>query len=169
MAQTPFTAALTIRPAIPEDADGITRAFLESAGHHATLDPARYAVPPPEAILQRYRNREQHSPGKVARNITLVAELGSEIVGFVDAGLDQSPDPMHRDVTYCHIAEIAVSTRHQNQGIGARLLGAVEQWGREQGAEFASLEYHAANTRAAEFYQERMGYSAAAIIAIKRL
>jgi hypothetical protein len=37
------------------------------------------------------------------------------------------------------------------------------------GAEFASLEYHAANTRAGLFYQERMGYRPAAITAIRRL
>jgi ribosomal protein S18 acetylase RimI-like enzyme len=76
---------------------------------------------------------------------------------------------MHREILYCHIAEIAVSSRHQNQGIGSRLLQAAEDWGRQQGAEFASLEYHTANTRASSFYQQRMGYRPASITAIKRL
>ena len=47
-------------------------------------------------------------------------------------------------------------------------LRAAEDWGREQGAELASLEYLAANMRAASFY-ERTGYRVAAITAIKRL
>jgi Acetyltransferase (GNAT) family len=64
-----------------------------------------------------------------------------------------------RQLIYCHIAEIAVSCRHQNQGIGGRLLQAAEDWGRRQGAECASLEYHAANKRASVFYQQHMGYS----------
>jgi ribosomal protein S18 acetylase RimI-like enzyme len=76
---------------------------------------------------------------------------------------------MHREITYCHVAEIAVSSRHQEQGIGERLLRAVEDWGRRQGTESPSLEYHAANTRASTFYQRRMGYCVAHIIAIKRL
>jgi ribosomal protein S18 acetylase RimI-like enzyme len=101
--------------------------------------------------------------------MTLVAELSGEIVGFIDAQLEQSLDLMHRDMIYCHIAEIAVSYRHQSQGIGGRLLRAAEDWGRRQGAEFASLEYHAANIRAGSFYQHRMGYRLASITAIKRL
>jgi ribosomal protein S18 acetylase RimI-like enzyme len=87
----------------------------------------------------------------------------------VDAGLDQSPDLMHREIIYCHVAEIAVSGSHQSQGIGGRLLHAAEEWGRTMGAAFASLEYHAENERAGSFYQERMGYRPAAITVIKRL
>lgn len=157
---------MTIRPATSKDADGITRVFLESAEHHARIDPERYLVPDADAIAERYRARQQHAPDDVA--ITLVAELNGGIVGFVDARLDRSPDPMHRDMIYCHIVEIAVSVAHQSQGIGAQLLKAAEDWGREQGATLASLEYNAANTRAAGFYQ-RLGYAAANIMAIKRL
>lgn len=102
-------------------------------------------------------------------DLTLVAELNGEIVGFIDARLEQSLDAMHREVNYCHIAEIAVSGRHQNQGIGGRLLRTAEDWGRRQGAEFSSLEYHAANTPASGFYQRRQGYRVASITAIKRL
>ena len=76
---------------------------------------------------------------------------------------------MHRGMIYCHVAEIAVSSRYQKQGIGERLMQAVEDWGRRQGADFASLEYHAENNRASSFYRERMGYRPAAITAIKRL
>jgi ribosomal protein S18 acetylase RimI-like enzyme len=156
-------AAITIRPAVSEDADAIARLFLESAEYHAGLDPERYSAPAAETISARYREGRQH-PG-----IALVAELSGEIVGFIDAGLERSPDAMHREMTYCQIAEIAVSRQHQNQGIGGRLLRAAEDWGRCQSAEFASLEYHAANTRAGSFYLQRMGYRVAAITAIKRL
>ena len=65
---------------------------------------------------------------------------------------------MHRKLLYCVIAEIVVSRLYQSQGIGSRLLKAAEEWGREHGADFASLEYHAANAGTCEFYQRRMGY-----------
>jgi ribosomal protein S18 acetylase RimI-like enzyme len=158
---------VTIRPAVSEDADGIARTFLESAEYHARLDPERYAAPAMEAIAARYREGRQHPPGGEA--ITLVAELTGEIVGFIDARLERSLDAMHREMTFCHIAELAVSDRRRRQGIGGQMLRAAEGWGRRAGAEFASLEYHAANTRAGSFYQQRMGYHPASITAIKRL
>jgi GNAT superfamily N-acetyltransferase len=158
-----------IRPANSEDANGIARTYLESAEHHARLDPERYLVPAVDKISARYREGRQHPPEDCEESITLVAELSGEIVGFIDARLERSPDEMHREMVYCHVVEIAVSGLHQNHGIGGQLLGAAENWGRRKGATFASLDYHAANTRAGEFYQQRMGYRAVAIIAIKHL
>jgi len=158
---------MKIRPAVVEDADGIVRTYLESAEYHAGLDPERYWVPAVETISARYREERQLTDAG-ADSITLVAELTGEIVGFIDARLQRSEDAMHRAMVYCHVVEIAVSSRHQNQGIGGRLLRAAEDWGRQQGASFASLEYLAANTRASLFYQ-RMGYRVASITAIKSL
>src|SRR5262249_5272496 len=157
-----------IRPAVLEDADGITRTYLESAEYHAGLDPERYSVPSFEAISARYREGRQHQRGAGQEGITLVAVGNGEILGFIDAELERSPDVMHREMFYCNVAEIAVRRRYQNQGIGERLLRAAEDWGRCQGAQFASLEYHAENTRANMFYQ-RMGYRVASITAIKPL
>jgi ribosomal protein S18 acetylase RimI-like enzyme len=169
MGDARYPATIEIRPAVPEDADGIARTFLESAEYHAELDPERYLTPQVETISARYREGRQH-PSDAGREVmTLVAELSGEIVGFIDARLEQSPDEMHREMIYCHIAEIAVRCGHRNEGIGGRLLRAAEDWGHRLGAEFASLEYHAANTRAAVFYQERMGYRPASITAIKQL
>src|SRR6266702_1822973 len=100
-------AAIEIRPAVPEDADGIARTFLESAEYHAELDPERYSMPALETISWRYREARRHSSRADKEVITLIAELDGEIVGFIDADLEQSPDPMHREMIYCHVAEIA--------------------------------------------------------------
>ena len=162
-------AVVTIRPAVPEDAVGIAHSFLESAELHAWLDPERYEVPELEAISDRYREGRQHPLSAAGVSVTFVADLEGEIAGFVDARLERSLDAMHREMLYCHVVEIAASSRHRSQGIGEQLLRAAEEWGRQRGAEFASLEYHAANTRAGAFYQERLGYRVASITAIKRL
>ena len=103
--------AITIRPALSTDADGIARTFLESAEHHAGLDPERYMVPAFETISARYREGRQHPPDAGGAGITLVAELRGEIVGFIDARLERSRDVMHREMIYCHVVEIAVSVR----------------------------------------------------------
>jgi ribosomal protein S18 acetylase RimI-like enzyme len=168
MRDEPSSAAVTIRPATSQDADGITHVYLESADFHAGLDAERFYIPERAAIVARYREGPQHRAHADGSSLTLVAELGGEIVGFVDLGLMRSPDPMHREMLYCHIVELAVSRHHQSQGIGALLLRAAEDWGREQGAELALLEYLTANKRATLFY-ERLGYRPAAVAAIKRL
>ena len=156
-----------IRAAVPTDATGIAAVFLDSSEHHAHLDPARYRVPARETVLARYGDTRPRSAGAGA--VTLIAECGAEIVGFVDARCESSADPMHRDVLLCLVAEIAVSRHHRSRGIGAQLLRAAEEWGRAKGAAFAVLEYHAANTRAGAFYRHRMGYTVAAVTAIKPL
>jgi GNAT superfamily N-acetyltransferase len=163
-----LTVVMTIRPAAPEDVDGIGHVLLESAAHHASLDPERYFVPSLEMLTTRYRDRMRR-PDDRESSVLMVADVSGEIVGFAEARLERSPDPMHRAVQFCHVGEIAVRARYRSHGIGARLLGAVEDWGRRHGAAFASLEYHAANTRAGAFYQRRMGYATAAVTAIKRL
>jgi len=159
----------TIRPAVSADAGGIALTLLESAEHHARLDAERYWVPAADAMPARYQYWGLHSPEDRPARVTLVAEQNGEIVGFIDAAIQESPDPMHRPMTYCHVAEIAVRAPYQGQGIGQQLLEAVEDWGRRQGAAFASLEYHIANTRAGAFYERKMGYRTAAITAIKKL
>ena len=160
--------AATIRRAVAEDADGITCTFLESAEHHASLDSELYFVPAAETIAARYREGQQHPAEDRAESITLVAELKGDIVGFIDARLYQPTDAMHRQMVYCLVSEIAVRREHQDHGIGGQLLRAAEAWGRQQGAEFALLEYHAANARAAAFYQH-MHYRLTSITAIRRL
>jgi len=170
MSDAPHPTAIEIRPAVPDDADGIARTFLESAAYHAELDPERYWIPAVETISARYRDGlQQHASHASRKDVTFVAELSGEIVGFLAARLEQSPDAMHREMIYCHIAEIAVRRERWNQGIGGRLLRAAEDWGQRVGAEFASLEYLAANERASLFYQKNMGYRVVSSIAVKRL
>lgn len=161
-------AAIAIRPAAFRDAEGITRIYLESADYHASLDADRYWIPDAQAIKARYREGGQHPPHGEGEAVTLVAELSGEVVGFLDARLMRSPDPMHREMLYCHVAELAVSKTNRRHGIGALLLGAAKDWGRHQGAELTSLEYLATNKRAEAFYG-RLGYRPGSVIAIKRL
>src|SRR5262249_26252869 len=91
-------AGIEIRPAVAEDAEGISRVFLESAEYHAELDPERYSTPAVETISARYREGRQHPPDAGREVVTLVAEVSGEIVGFMDARLERSSDAMHREM-----------------------------------------------------------------------
>lgn len=159
--------AVRIRPAVAQDAEGITSVFLESAEHHFRLDADRYYVPERQAIIERYRTGQQHpGPGTVA--LTLVAEAGTEIAGFLDARLGEPFDAMHRRMSYCFIADIAVAAAYRSLGIGEQLMHAAEEWARRNGARFVTLEYHIANQRAAAFYGRR-GFHPTSMVAMKWL
>jgi ribosomal protein S18 acetylase RimI-like enzyme len=145
-----------------------SRAWRESAEHHAQLDPYRYHVPDESFVVERYRLGQQHPDATSNETLTLVAELDGVIAGFLDARLERPFDAMHRQLTFCFIADIAVSKEYQNRGAGEQLLRAAEEWGSSRGAEFVALEYLAANEKAARFY-EKLGYSRAAVIAMRRL
>jgi len=169
MIVTETSHSASVRPAVVDDANRIACLFIQSAEYHARIDPGRYSPPSLEAISAYYWKELQNFSDIAAARTIFVAELAGEIVGFVEARIERSGDLMHKEMTYCHISEIAVSSCHQNRGIGSQLLIAAEDWGRVQGAFFASLEYHIANRRAAGFYQQGMGYAPAATIAIKPL
>ncbi len=169
MCEATNSAAVTIRPAIAADVDGIARAYRESAEYHAGIDPERYLVPPPDVVSALYRDQRNSQAVTERITATFVAEVDGGVAGFVDARLERSPDAMHREIIYCHIAEIAVLRDYRNRGIGSRLMRAAEEWGRERRAQFASLEYHVANVAAGTFYQRRSGYRVAALTVIKRL
>lgn len=157
----------TIRKFRPSDTERLALVYLDSARHHAAIDPERYLVPEWDAVVQRYLTGGQHPPRSHA--LTLVAERGPEIVGFLDAWLQSPSDMMHCPALFCFIAEIGVAQHCRSQGIGELLMRACEEWARSEGAEYMSLEYNAHNPRAGRFYEERLGYRTGSIAAIKRL
>lgn len=159
--------SVQIRPATPDDAAAITRVYMESAEHHAAIDPEHCHVPDRTAIEERYRQGRQH-PDSESPAITFVAEADGEIVGFLDAQIQMPFDPMLRRMTYCFIADVAVTATHRNQQIGEQLMQAVEAWAREQNAGFLALIYNTGNSRVAEFYS-RLGYAPATMGMMKRL
>jgi len=88
MGDARYPPSIKIRPAVPHDADGIALTSLESAEYHSQLDPDRYLIPAVETISARYREGRQHQSDAGSEALTLVAELGDEIVGFIDARLE---------------------------------------------------------------------------------
>ena len=160
-------ASVLIRPASSDDAAAIARVYMESAEHHATIDPEHCEVPDRAAIEERYRQGRQH-PDSESPAITLVAELGGEIVGFLDAQIQLPFDPMLRRTPYCFIADVAVAATHRGHGVGEQLMQVVETWAREQHAGFVSLIYNTGNSRVTAFYS-RLGFAPVSVGLMKPL
>jgi len=160
-------APVLIRPATPGDAGAITSVYMESAEHHAQLDPENCYLPDQAAVERRYRQGRQHPESELPA-VTLVAETDGEIVGFLDAQIQLPFDPMLRPIAYCFVADVGVAAARRSEGIGANLMRAVEGWAREHGADGVFLMYNSGNGRVAGFY-ERLGYGVVSVGMTKRL
>jgi len=156
-----------IRVADSSDAAGITRVYMESAAHHARIDPERCYLPDSQFIEDRYREGRQHPEAELP-SVTLVAEFGGDIVGFLDAQLQKPFDPMLRPFLYCFVADVAVAESHRDKGIGQQLMESAESWARQHNADYMSLMYNSGNARVRELYA-RLGYEQGAVSLTKRL
>jgi GNAT superfamily N-acetyltransferase len=71
--------------------------------------------------------------------------------------------------TRLFVSALGVEEAYQRRGVGARLMEAVEQWGRELGAVLVSLDTWIHSRLSVPFYKRRMGYRSASIIFEKRI
>lgn len=164
---------LVIRPAKPEDAAGLAVAARDLAEQYAAREPERFGVPDPEAQVAALTRWLEMPPAENA--VWLIADAEGEAVGDAFAQLhepveDAAVQPQ-RDVgrRRAYLDYLAVRASHRGQGIGSRLLDAVEQWAREKGAELISTDTNLrSNFGAIEFYESH-GYEQQAVILRKPL
>jgi len=90
-----------------------------------------------------------------------IAQEESEIIGYV-LGFDHYA--LYANGRVCWVEEIMVRQAQRRQGLGRRLMNAVEQWALERGARLVSL----ATRRAAPFYLA-LGYEESATYFRKQL
>jgi GNAT superfamily N-acetyltransferase len=124
--------SMTIRPAVPDDADGIWRLVEDFA---PTFRPER------EAFDLTFR-----SLAEASQTLVLVAEQGSgSVVGYLLA---------HCRATFlangpvAWVEEIMVAEPARRKGVGQALMNDVESWAKSRGAAYVSL----ASRRAGDFY-----------------
>jgi GNAT superfamily N-acetyltransferase len=164
---------IVIRPPKPGDAEGLALAARDLAEQYAAPEPERFQVP--DRRLQVAALRTMLQTPLDDQSVWLVAEAAGEAVGDAYA---QLREPMagaavqpQRDVgrRRAYLDYLAVQARYRGRGIGGRLLQAVEQRARENGAELISTDTNLrSNFGAVEFY-ERHGYEKQSVILRKLL
>jgi ribosomal protein S18 acetylase RimI-like enzyme len=88
----------------------------------------------------------------------LIAEMDGKIVGFVHAFARTAPDfPILVPRHFAIVDSIVVKVEYQKQGIGRRLLEAIEEWSKRKGASSIELNVYEFNEEAITFY-EGLGY-----------
>jgi GNAT superfamily N-acetyltransferase len=68
-----------------------------------------------------------------------------------------------------YVDSLGVGEAYRRRGVGARLMDAVEEWGRDRGAVRSVLTTYHASPLSVPFYERRMGYARRSIVFEKRL
>jgi GNAT superfamily N-acetyltransferase len=95
----------------------------------------------------------------------LIAEADDAPLGFVY--LETQVD-FFTGRSHAHVAVLAVTDAAQGHGVGQALLSAAEDWARDRGYPFISLNVFTENARARRVY-ERLGYGAETLRYVKTL
>lgn len=164
---------VVVRSARPGDGADLAQAWIDSCRYYAALDPERFQVPGDDGLAEWFEEslRRPHSSDEVR----LVAEVSGKVVGYVSAVLQRPVDNAARQLlrflgeTRLFVSALMVEDAYRRRGVATRLLGTVEQWGRDRGAVLVSLDTWAHSPISVPFYEDRMGYRRASIVFEKRL
>jgi ribosomal protein S18 acetylase RimI-like enzyme len=148
--------------------------WRELGSFMASINPGTFQVPALEGLAEWFEEinvvyREDEAM------VHLVAELDGVLVGSVSASLHEPLDTAERQVQSdlsrrrLHVDGLGVLEAHRRRGVGAALMRAVEEWGRSRGAEVVTLETESNNPLSMPFYEQRMGFTAQAVIFRKEL
>jgi GNAT superfamily N-acetyltransferase len=148
-------ADLEIRPVTLDDLEPLIDIYLDTARHHAAIDPEVFHVPDRAAIAVRLRRRID------GRGVT--GEYVAAIVDGVMAGsasVDRADPPsagnMARSVPTAEFG-VSVVDGFRGLGIGRALIAACERWAADHGVERMVLTVASANDGAIRLDHE-LGY-----------
>lgn len=143
---------IVIRRADTDDLDAIVSLWMDMMHEHEEFDErVRLSVAADEAY-RNYACRHIENPEAPV----FVADHSGRIIGFCLAYVARSL-PMFRPSSYGFISDLMVMESWRRQGVGRSLLGAVQQWLREQGVRSIQLQVYSRNTAAVAFWS-RLGF-----------
>lgn len=165
---------VVIRESCPGDGVDCAGLWREIGSLFAAMNPRTFQVPAEEGLAEWFEEIQAVYRDD-SDKVLLVAEVDGVLAGTVSASLHEPLDTADRQVQTdlarrrLHVDSLAVTGRHRRGGVGSALMRAVEQWGRSQGAQVIILETETNNPMSVPFYEQRMGFSAQAVIFRKEI
>jgi GNAT superfamily N-acetyltransferase len=145
-----------IRPARPDDYDGLVALFDELDEFHRRARPDFFRPFEGPARTREQIGQWLAGPGSTV----IVAETGEGVVGLAVL-LTRSPSAFAGAVPrkVIELDNLVVRADRRGHGVGHLLLAAVVEWSRGQGATHIEVSVHAFNRDARRFY-EKFGFAA---------
>ena len=146
---------LVIRPVTRDDLETLIDVYLDTAIHHARIDPEVFHVPTRDDVAVRLRRRID-GRGDTAEYVA--AMVGDEMAGSASVDLSDplSPGNMMRNLPMAEFG-VSVVEAWRGRGIGRALIAWTERWAAERGVERMILNVSDANEGARRLYRE-LGY-----------
>jgi GNAT superfamily N-acetyltransferase len=165
--------AIIVRAPRPGDGPQLARAWLDAGRYYAALAPETFQEPDTDGLAD-YMERGW-KPSDDPDLHELVAEIEGRVVGAAAARIER-PLASARYQLQRQFAEtrivvdvVFVEEAYRRRGVGAGLMAALEEWGRDRGATVAQLDTYPESALSLPFFQERMGYSRRSIRLWRRL
>jgi GNAT superfamily N-acetyltransferase len=149
------SSAVEIRPVTIEDLEVLIDIYLDTAIHHAAIDPEVFHVPDRKDIAFRLRRRIE---GRGVTGEYIAAMVGDEMVGSASVDFAEPPSAgnMARSVPTAEFG-VSVVDGWRGHGIGRALIEHLERWATGHGIERMILNVSEANEGAIRLYHD-LGY-----------
>ena len=162
---------IAVRPARSGDGKALAALSRDSADYYCDLAPAAFRRPDEDGQAEWF---DSFLPIEGEHEIGLVAEIGGEVVGYVEARLEAplksaryQTDPTLGE-SRLFINALLTARAYWRRGVGSALVAAAEAWGRERGATLSAMDTYAESPVSVPFWQGR-GYRTHAVLMRKRL
>jgi GNAT superfamily N-acetyltransferase len=149
------TGAVEIRPVTLDDLETLIDIYLDTARHHAAIDPEVFHVPDREDVAVRLRRRID---GRGETGEYVAAIVDGVMAGSASVDLADPPTPgnMMRAVPSAEFG-VSVVDGFRGRGIGRALIEHLEQWATGRRVQRMTLNVSEANVGAIRLYHE-LGY-----------
>jgi GNAT superfamily N-acetyltransferase len=139
---------------LPGDIEAVAGLYEQTVRWHAERWPEDMRRPDLAALRT---DLAAEPPQAGADRCFFVAERAGRAVGMISASSRPAPvQGMDRyDGPVVHIGDIVVAEDARRAGVGARLMKAVEEWARANGAATITLQVHTGNTAASALYAQQ--------------
>jgi GNAT superfamily N-acetyltransferase len=148
-------ASIEIRPVTLDDLETLIDVYLDTARHHAAIDPEVFHVPARDDVAIRLRRRIE---GRGITGEYVAAIVDGEMAGSASVDLADPPGPgnMIRSVPTAEFG-VSVVDGFRGLGIGSALIAHLERWAAHHGVERMILNVSEANEGAIRLYHA-LGY-----------
>jgi len=149
------TSEVVIRPVTLDDLETLIDIYLDTAVHHARIDPEVFHVPSRDDVEVRLRRRVE---GRGITGEYVAAIVDGEMAGSASIEMSEplTPGNMIRSVPTAEFG-VSVVDGWRGRGIGSALIGHLERWAAERGVERMILNVSEANEGAIRLYHA-LGY-----------